>query len=53
MSRELHQLEEQLKTVKLRFNGVNELIELKIKEAQGFCERQLILEKKIAELEKR
>lgn len=53
MTEELQQLKEQLKIIKLRSNGINELIEMKIKEAQGFCARQLMLENKITELESR
>lgn len=53
MNQELQQLKEQLETVNLRFINVNELIEMKMKEAQGFYDRQQILKRKIAELEKR
>ena len=53
MSYELQKLKEQLKTVKLRSISMNELIEMKIKEAHGFYTRQQILEEKIAELESR
>jgi hypothetical protein len=52
MADKLQQLKYQLETVKLRSNGIQELIELKIKELYGFNTRQLILEREIAELEK-
>jgi hypothetical protein len=52
MSYELQKLKEELKTVNIRCNSMNELIDLKMKEMKSLYSRKIDLEEKISELER-